>query len=119
MNRLTDPDTPVQPGQHPAFIRFLLLVTVIIWGSTFVATKICLVYLTPAEVLGLRLLLALPVLYGLILFHRIKLNFTLSEMRKLLLGSGVITLHFLIQIIGLQYTSATNGGWIISVTPLA
>ncbi|HCV43186.1 MAG TPA: hypothetical protein DGH68_06855 [Bacteroidetes bacterium] len=92
--------------------------TVIVWGATFVATKICLVYLTPAEVLGLRLLLAMPVFYGLILFRRIKIVFTPSEKRTVLLGSGVLTLHFLIQITGLQYTSATNTGWIISVTPL-
>jgi drug/metabolite transporter (DMT)-like permease len=104
--------------EHPAFVRLLLLVTVIVWGATFVATKICLVYLTPAEVLGLRLLLAMPVFYGLILLRRIKVVFTPSEKRTVLLGSGVLTLHFLIQITGLQYTSATNTGWIISVTPL-
>jgi drug/metabolite transporter (DMT)-like permease len=104
--------------KHPAFIRLLLLVTVVVWGATFVATKICLAYLTPAEVLGLRLLLALPTLYALILARRITLSFTPREKRRLLLGSAVLTLHFLIQITGLQYTSATNTGWIISVTPL-
>ena len=34
-------------------------------------------------------------------------------------GSAILTLHFLIQITGIKYTSATNTGWIISVTPLA
>ena len=118
MSRLADPEAPIHSRQHPALIRVLLLITVIVWGSTFVATKICLVYLTPAEVLGLRLLLAVPVLLGMILSQKIRLNFTLPEKRTLLFGSGILTIHFLIQIIGLQYTSATNTGWIISVTPL-
>ena len=38
--------------------------------------------------------------------------------RALAIGSAVITAHFLIQITGLRYTSATNTGWIISITPL-
>lgn len=109
---------PPDRHEHPAFIRGLLLVTVMVWGSTFVATKICLAYLTPAEILGLRLFLALPVLYGLIVFQKVKLRFTRGEKLRLLLGSAVLTLHFLIQITGMQYTSATNTGWIISVTPL-
>ncbi|MBM2840530.1 MAG: family permease, partial [Bacteroidetes bacterium] len=118
MSRVADPETPIHSPQHPALIRVLLLITVIVWGSTFVATKICLAYLTPAEVLGLRLILAVPVLYGMILFQRIKLDFSRGEKKRLLFGSAVLTVHFLIQIIGLQYTSATNTGWIISITPL-
>jgi drug/metabolite transporter (DMT)-like permease len=115
---VSEPPSSVQFRKHPAFIRILLLVTVVVWGATFVATKICLAYLTPAEVFGLRLLLALPTLYALIITRRITLSFTPLEKRRLLLGSAVLTLHFLIQITGLQYTSATNTGWIISVTPL-
>ena len=92
--------------------------TVLVWGSTFVATKICLAYLRPAEILGLRLLLAMPVLFGLMVLQKVKVKFTRPEMLRILLGSGVLTLHFLIQITGMQYTSATNTGWIISVTPL-
>lgn len=115
---MPEPPSSTQFRRHPAFIQILLLATVVVWGATFVATKICLAYLTPAEVFGLRLLLALPTLYTLIVIRGITLSFTSSERRKLLLGSAVLTLHFLIQITGLQYTSATNTGWIISVTPL-
>ncbi len=104
---------------HTTLTRLLLFFTVIIWGSTFVATKICLAYLTPAEVLGLRLILALPALFLFMLFKKIKLDFNSAEKKRLLLGSGVFTAHFLIQITGMQFTSATNTGWIISVSPLA
>jgi drug/metabolite transporter (DMT)-like permease len=35
-----------------------------------------------------------------------------------LVGSGLFALHFLIQITGLEYTTATNTGWIIAVAPV-
>ncbi len=110
-----------QPGiaRTPApYERSLLILTVGVWGSTFVATKICLEYLTPAEIFGLRLLLGVPVLLGMIAAQKIPLRFTGAEKVRLVSGSGVLTLHFLIQITGMQYTSATNTGWIIAVTPL-
>ena len=116
MNDVTQPASSLPSRSH--FVKPLLLITVIVWGSTFVATKVCLTYLTPAEVLGLRLLLAMPVLSVMIRIQNIKLDFTPVEKRRLLFGSGILTLHFLIQIIGLQYTTATNTGWIIAVTPL-
>ena len=99
--------------------RFLLFLCVVIWGSTFVATKIMLDYVSPAELLGLRMIIGIPVLALVILVKRIKLQFEFREHMNLLAGSAVITAHFLIQITGLKYTTATNTGWIISVTPLA
>ena len=39
--------------------RFYLLAAVIIWGWTFVATKICLQFLSPAELLSARFLMAI------------------------------------------------------------
>jgi drug/metabolite transporter (DMT)-like permease len=98
--------------------RFLLLFTVIIWGWTFVATRVCLEFVNPAELLGLRLLIGLPLLLAVILFKKVRFNFSGSDWKKVSIGSAVITLHFLIQITGLQYTTATNTGWIISVSPL-
>lgn len=97
--------------------RFLLFTTVIIWGCSFVATKICLHYITPFELLGLRFLIALPLMYLIIFLNKIKFEFGKYK-KRLLLGSGLITAHFFIQITGIKYTSATNTGWIIAVTPL-
>ncbi|MDX9857087.1 MAG: DMT family transporter [candidate division Zixibacteria bacterium] len=98
--------------------RLKLLFCVVIWGWTFVATKVVLSYVTPVELLGLRLLLALPVLLAVVRLKRIRFRFGLRDSGKVALGSAIITAHFLIQITGLQYTSATNTGWIISITPL-
>lgn len=99
-------------------IRLLLLFTVVLWGSTFVATKILLPYINPAELLGLRMLIGLPILGAVVLIRKAKFDFTRKEWLSLMLGSAVLTAHFLIQITGLKYTTATNTGWIISITPL-
>ena len=100
-----------------AMARTLLLLAVVIWGWTFVATKVCLEYMEPLELLGLRFLIALPVLVTVILLKGVRLT-PGRHLRSLLLGSVILTAHFLIQITGLKYTSATNTGWIIAVTPL-
>lgn len=95
-----------------------LFVCVIIWGWSFVATRVCLQYVNPVELLGLRFLTGLPILLVVILIKRVRFDFTPRERRSVLLGSAIITAHFLIQITGLKYTSATNTGWIIAVSPL-
>lgn len=95
-----------------------LLFAVVIWGWSFVATKICLGHLSPADLLGLRMLIALPILFVLTKVKRVPFDLDASTIRRMALGSLIITAHFLIQITGIKYTTATNTGWIISVTPL-
>ncbi len=90
---------------------------VTIWGWTFVATKICLQYISPVEVMGLRLFIALPILFAVLLVRGIRIDVR-RNLGLLTLASTIIGLHFIIQISGLKYTSATNTGWIIAVTPL-
>ena len=97
--------------------QLLLLCAVVIWGWTFVATKICLAYMSPIELLGLRLLIAVPVLVVLAVLRGSVRPLRLP-LRPVLLGSMLIGVHFYIQITGLEYTTATNTGWIIAVTPV-
>jgi drug/metabolite transporter (DMT)-like permease len=99
-------------------IRLLLLACVIIWGWTFVATKICLAYLNPIELIGARFLIGLPVLAGIVIWKKIPLRFNQRDWGLLSVGAAIITVHFLIQAFALKHTSATNTGWIIAVTPL-
>ena len=104
--------------------RVQLLFAAVIFGWTFVATKICLTRLTPVELLGARFLIALPVLYGLMRFKGVKPGWpgwALPQRRWKELGAGAVLFcfHFLIQVTGMQYTSATNTGWIVTVAPLA
>ena len=99
--------------------RVLLLSAVVIWGWTFIATKILLAEIGPVEILALRLAIGLPFLGGVLLVTRVPLRFARADVRPLVLGGAIFTLHILIQVAGLITTTATNTGWIISVSPLA
>jgi len=97
--------------------RSLLLAAVVIWGWTFVATKICLEYLSPLELLAARFLVALPVLFALVRLKGVGLEFR-GAGRSISIGAALFTLHFVVQVTGLESTTATNTGWIIGITPL-
>ena len=98
--------------------RLLLLLCVIFWGWSFVATKIAVAYVNPFELLAIRYIFGLPILLVIFFAKKTKLQFEKRDKIAILLGSAILTIHFLIQITGLKTTSATNTGWIISVTPL-
>jgi drug/metabolite transporter (DMT)-like permease len=97
--------------------NILLLLTVIVWGWSFVATKICLGYLSPIETIGLRLLIGAPILFLLIKLKKVKLNLNYRD-KSQSLAALIITAHFIVQATGLKYTTATNTGWIIALIPL-
>jgi drug/metabolite transporter (DMT)-like permease len=99
--------------------RVLLLCAVVIWGWTFVATKILVPELGPVEILAMRLAIGLPFLGCVLLVKQVPLRFERTDLRPLLWGGAIFTLHFLVQAAGLVTTTATNTGWIISVSPIA
>lgn len=96
----------------------LLFLAVVVWGWTFVATKIVVAEISPVEVFTLRLAIGLPFLGVVLLAKRVPLAFTREDAKPLLIGGGIFTLHFLVQITGLEITTATNTAWIITITPL-
>jgi drug/metabolite transporter (DMT)-like permease len=100
-------------------VHISLLFAVILWGWSFVATKVLLRYLSPVEVMGARLFLGVPPMILVLAVKRIRPR--LPRRDWLLMGacSLVLIFHFQVQITGMQYTSATNTAWIIAVTPLA
>jgi drug/metabolite transporter (DMT)-like permease len=76
--------------------RLLLLSAVVIWGWTFVATKILLAELGPVEIFALRLAIGLPFLGGVLLVRRVPLRFARADVKPLFLGGAIFTLHFLV-----------------------
>jgi drug/metabolite transporter (DMT)-like permease len=62
-------------------------------------------------------LIAVPVLVVVAALRR-PVRLTRIPLRPVLIGSTLIGIHFFIQITGLKYTTATNTGWIIAVTPV-
>jgi len=99
--------------------RALLLIAVVIWGWTFVATKVLLAELGAVEIFALRLAIGLPFLLLVLLASGAPLRFERSDAAPLLLGGIIFTAHFLLQITGMETTTASNTGWILSVAPLA
>ncbi|MGH7340004.1 MAG: DMT family transporter, partial [Candidatus Rokuibacteriota bacterium] len=74
--------------------------------------------LGPVEIFGLRLAIGLPFLAGVLLLKRVPLRLARTDLRALLLGGAIFTLHFLVQATGLSTTTATNAVWIICISPL-
>ena len=99
--------------------RALLLSAAVIWGWTFVATKVLVAEIGPLEIFALRLAIGLPFLGAVLLVKRVPLRFARADALPLVAGGAIFTLHFLVQIAGLVTTTATNTSWIISVSPLA
>jgi drug/metabolite transporter (DMT)-like permease len=96
--------------------HFVALVTILIWGVTFVATKILLEAFTPVEILFIRFLLGFAVLW--IVYPKF-MGFGDFRREGLLMGAGFcgVTLYFLFENIALTYTLASNVGVLVSVAP--
>ena len=97
--------------------HLLLLLAVMIWGSTFVASKICLGVMSPIQLVAGRFLIAAPALY---LVARLRgASFRLGAHKKVLfLAVALFSFHYLLQTWALEFTTATNSGWLITVAPL-
>lgn len=89
----------------------MLLLITIIWGYTFVTVKESLSHVPPFEFIGLRFLLASVVF--LILFNKsIRLALTKEIAKAGLIAGIVFFAAYAFQTVGLQYTTATNAGFI-------
>ena len=92
------------------------LLTILIWGTTFISTKVLLVDFQPVEILFFRFvmgLLALLVVYP----HRMKGTTGKQELTFVFAGLCGVCLYYLLENIALTYTMASNVGVIISVAP--
>ena len=92
---------------------------VVIWGGTFIATKVALQEVSPATIVWLRFAMGLVVL-GAAVFAR--KQFALPEKDEwlylALLGFLGVTFHQWLQATGLQTAKATTTAWIVATTPV-
>jgi drug/metabolite transporter (DMT)-like permease len=104
-------------GYH--FVAFL---TVAIWGSTFVFTKILLQHgLSPAQIFTLRFIVAYVLMVvGCLVTRRFKLfaDSWRDEALMVLLGITGGSLYFLTENGSMLYTTATNSSLIVCTCPL-
>lgn len=96
--------------------HLLALISILIWGTTFISTKILLVDFEPIEILFFRFTMGLAAL--LIAYpHRLKVTDKKQELTFACAGLCGVTLYYLLENIALTYSMASNVGVIVSITP--
>lgn len=96
--------------------HLLALMTVFIWGTTFISTKLLLESITPIEILFLRFTIGFLVLL-LVYPHRLRVRESRQELYFAAAGLCGVTLYFLLENIALTYTFASNVGVIVAIAP--
>lgn len=91
-------------------------VTILIWGTTFISTKILLVDFAPVEILFFRFVMGLMALFA-VCPKRLKGTDFKQELTFAAAGLSGICLYYLLENIALTYTMASNVGVIISIAP--
>ncbi len=132
---MTEPGgaTPAKPGaksaplphegvSHPqdqfsASFPWRALITVAIWGASFVAIRVALTAFTPTGLVALRLVVGSSLLGLLMRARRGRWLPARADLGRCVLLGVVLGGHLLIQAVGLQYTTAIHTGWIIGIIP--
>lgn len=91
-------------------------ITILIWGTTFISTKILLNDFTPIEILCMRFILGFIILC-MIYPKILPLKTKKQEFIFFLAGLSGIGMYYLLENIALIYTMAANVGVIICVAP--
>jgi len=91
---------------------------VVFWGTSFVATKTVLLEIKPVTVIILRLILASTLLTIVALSTKRNFSINLKSHGWIFILAMIATFHLWIQVTGLQYTTASNTGWIIGTAPI-
>lgn len=95
-----------------------LLVAVLGWGSSFVATKVALETLAPTTLVFLRLAFAALFFLVLVRLRRVSWPARIDMGRLILLALFEPVLYFLLETEGLARTSASSGSLVIASVPV-
>ena len=95
------------------------LLAVLVWGASFIATKVALTEVSPVTVVWLRFAMGVAVLGAAVALRR---QFALVAPRELagfaVLGFVGITFHQWLQSTALVTSRASTSGWIVATTPI-
>lgn len=96
--------------------HIVALLTIFIWGTTFISTKLLLTSFTPIEILFFRFCIGYVCL--LVAFPQtFKCRSWMEELHFVGAGLCGVTLYFLFENIALTYTFASNVGVLVAVSP--
>ena len=101
------------------FIPYLeALFAVLVWGTSFIATKIAVGQISPTTVVWLRFAIGIPILLFAVILRK---QFSFPRSNEwwyfALLGFLGITFHQWLQSNGLKTAQATTTAWIVSTSP--
>ncbi len=96
----------------------LILLAVIFWGTSFVATKTLLLEIKPVTIIILRLIIASVLLAFIAISTKRNFSLNIKSHGWILILALIAVFHLWIQVTGLQYTTASNTGWIIGTAPI-
>ena len=100
-------------------LKYLLIVlAVIFWGSSFIATKVALKELSPEAIISLRLIIASVFLLIIAIVYKKDFSINLKSHGIIFILALIAVFHLMIQVTGLKYTTASNTGWIIGTAPI-
>jgi drug/metabolite transporter (DMT)-like permease len=97
---------------------FEALFAVVVWGASFIATKIAVGQISPIAVVWLRFAMGLPILMAAVIMRK---QFAFPKGNEwlyfALLGFLGISFHQWLQSNGLQTSEATTTAWIVATSP--
>jgi drug/metabolite transporter (DMT)-like permease len=97
---------------------FEALFAVVVWGASFIATKIAVTQVSPISVVWLRFAIGLPILLAAVLMRK---QFAFPQGKEwlylTLLGFIGISFHQWLQSNALQTSEATTTAWILATAP--
>lgn len=107
----------MQQQTHLVRGHLVALLTIFLWGITYISTKVLLTDFAPLEILLIRFVIGL---LGLFLIYPKLLGFTSWKEEGAFAAAGLlgICLYYLFENIALTFTYASNIGVIVSTSPL-
>ena len=94
----------------------LALFTILIWGTTFVATKLLLADFSPVEILFYRFIIGYIMLWAMYP-HKFPMVNVKEELLFFLAGASGVSMYFLCENFALIYTYASNVSIIVATAP--
>lgn len=101
-----------------SFRYLLILLAVIFWGTSFVATKTLLAEIKPVTIIILRLIIASILLTLIAIYTKRNFSLNIKSHGWIFILALIAVFHLWIQVTGLQFTTAANTGWIIGTAPV-